>query len=46
MLRYKNKYRVVCHFDVEDLTPIKEDIFIYCSGEGEGKKGLGMESNH
>ena len=35
MLKYKNKYRVVCHFDVEDLTPIKEDIFIYCSGEGE-----------
>ena len=35
MLKYKNKYRVVCHFDLETLEPIKEDIFIYCANGGE-----------
>ena len=36
MLKYRNKYRVVCEFDRNTLQPAnKEDLYIYCSNQGQ-----------
>lgn len=35
MLRYKGKYRVCCEWDRNTLEPIKHDLYIQCSKEGQ-----------
>ena len=35
MLKYKGKYRVVCEFDQRNLEPIKDDLYIACSKDGQ-----------
>ena len=35
MEKYRGKYRVVCEFNRNNLEPIKEDTYIYCSNNGQ-----------
>ena len=35
MEKYRGKYRVVCEFNKQNLEPIKEDNYIFCSNGGQ-----------
>lgn len=35
MNKYIGEYRVVCEFDQTNLEPIKDDLYITCSGNGQ-----------